>query len=148
MSQDVSILHAWPVPHNHCQVPVWQLSTLCLCRVPLYYEGKLLFVLWLWQSSSNGAGTLYSRMVSPLLKQHEGTIDQSLGEAHALVFDYVAEAMRWYVMLLVGPCSACELSFRQEDRRAACRVSCCIVLVISIFNQHKRSCCMGWVDTS
>ena len=52
-------------------------------------------MLWLWHSSSNGASTLYSRVLSPLLRQHEGTIDHSLGEAQALVFDYGADAVRW-----------------------------------------------------
>ena len=144
MSQDVFILQAWL--RTYCMVPAWHLITLCLCRVPLYYEGKLLFVLWLWQSSSNGASTLYSRVLLPLLKQHESMIDQSLSEAHALVFDYVADAMRWYVMALVSPCSACRPSHRREGRRGACMASLCMMLVISCSSQHQGSCCTVWIN--
>ena len=32
---------------------------LGLCRVPLYYEGKVLFVLWLWHPKTRGAAYLY-----------------------------------------------------------------------------------------
>lgn len=30
-----------------------------MCRVPLYYEGKVLFVLWLWHPKTRGAAYLY-----------------------------------------------------------------------------------------
>ena len=34
-----------------------------LCRVPLYYEGKVLFVLWLWHPKTRGAAYLYQHAV-------------------------------------------------------------------------------------
>lgn len=64
-------------------------------RVPLYYEGKLLFVLWLYHPSTNGAGLIYGRVLAPLLKQNEATIDQAAGECQALFFDYFANGVRW-----------------------------------------------------
>ena len=64
-------------------------------RVPLYYEGKLLFVLWLWHPSTGGAGLIYSHLLLPLLKQNEATIDQTSAEFQALFFDYVTNGVRW-----------------------------------------------------
>ena len=72
-----------------------QQLTWTLRRVPLYYEGKLLFVLWLYHPSTNGAALVYGRLVQPLFRQHEGTIDQASAECHALFFDYLLSSGRW-----------------------------------------------------
>ena len=56
-------------------------------RIPLYYEAKLLFVLWLWYPSSKGALSLYTHTLQPLLSAHEATIDRTLAETRELLFD-------------------------------------------------------------
>lgn len=50
-------------------------------RVPLYYEAKVFFVIFLWHSKTKGAKHLYSSTLQPFLAAHEGTIDQKIGEA-------------------------------------------------------------------
>ena len=56
-------------------------------RIPLYYEAKLLFVLWLWYPASRGALSLYTHSLQPLLSAHEAAIDRTLAETRELLFD-------------------------------------------------------------
>ena len=79
------------------------------CRVPLYYEGKLLFVLWLYHPSTNGAALVYARLLSPLLRQHEPAIDQASSECQALCFDYITNGVRWCAAAATLPPQACAL---------------------------------------
>lgn len=46
--------------------------------VPLYYEAKLLFVLWL-AHSVDGADVFYTRILRRQLIQHEGQLDEFVG---------------------------------------------------------------------
>ncbi|KAK9792278.1 hypothetical protein WJX73_008816 [Symbiochloris irregularis] len=55
--------------------------------LPLYYEGKLLFVVWLWHSHTQGAQYLYSKVLLPLLNKYEGPIDDSIAEAQTWLMD-------------------------------------------------------------
>lgn len=57
------------------------------CRIPLYYEAKLLFVVWLWYPSTKGAVSLYTHTLQPLLAAHEATIDQKLADIREILFD-------------------------------------------------------------
>ena len=57
--------------------------------VPLYYEGKLLFVLYLWHPQTRGALALYDRVLQPFVTQHEGIIDQTLEESKTWCADFV-----------------------------------------------------------
>jgi hypothetical protein len=54
-------------------------------RVPLYYEGKVLFVLWLWHPKTRGAAYLYQHTVqaTPLPRRPPGCLGPA-GVAHLL----------------------------------------------------------------
>ena len=54
----------------------------------MYYEAKVLFVLYLWHPKTSGALYLYNTVVQPLLEKNEALIDQSLEEAKRTVVDY------------------------------------------------------------
>lgn len=54
----------------------------------MYYEAKVLFVLYLWHPKTSGALYLYNTFVQPLLEKNEALIDQSLEEAKTSVVDY------------------------------------------------------------
>jgi TB2/DP1, HVA22 family len=69
----------------HTKVHVWT-----SCRMPLYYEAKLLFVVWLWHPRSKGAVYLYQHSLQPLLLAHEQTIDRKIEEFKAMGGDFVA----------------------------------------------------------
>jgi TB2/DP1, HVA22 family len=67
-----------------------QLCMRGMCRMPLYYEAKLLFVVWLWHPRSKGAVYLYQHSLQPLLLAHEQTIDRKIEEFKAMGGDFVA----------------------------------------------------------
>ena len=46
--------------------------------IPLYYELKLAFVVWLIHPQTRGAETCFKSCVQPLLKRHEKHIDDGL----------------------------------------------------------------------
>ncbi|CAK0784227.1 hypothetical protein CVIRNUC_007431 [Coccomyxa viridis] len=58
--------------------------------VPMYYEAKVLFVLYLWHPKTQGAAYLYSSMLQPFLARNEGAIDQCIEELKTAFFDYAA----------------------------------------------------------
>lgn len=53
----------------------------------MYYEAKLVFVIWLWYPASKGAVSLYTHTLQPLLAAHEASIDRQLAEVWELLFD-------------------------------------------------------------
>ena len=66
------------------------MTSVLLCRVPMYYEAKVLFVLYLWHPKTQGAAYLYSSMLQPFLARNEGAIDQCIEELKTAFFDYAA----------------------------------------------------------
>jgi receptor expression-enhancing protein 1/2/3/4 len=46
--------------------------------IPMYYELKVAFVLWLSLPTTNGARWLYKNHIDPFLKQNEQLIDSRL----------------------------------------------------------------------
>lgn len=42
-----------------------------VCRLPLYYEAKLVFVVFLWHPSTQGSMIVYDKYVRPLLASNE-----------------------------------------------------------------------------
>lgn len=56
----------------------------------MYYEAKVLFVLYLWHPKTQGAVYLYNSMLQPFLSQNEGAIDQCIEELKSAFFDYAA----------------------------------------------------------
>ena len=61
-----------------------------LCRLPFYYEAKVLFVLYLWHPKTQGALYLYAAYVQPFLLGHEGQIDNYMNEARTWLSDFLA----------------------------------------------------------
>lgn len=57
------------------------------CRIPLYYEAKVLFIIYLWHPKTKGAQFLYSAYVQPFLAGHEATIDQYTQEVKTWISD-------------------------------------------------------------
>ena len=55
--------------------------------MPLYYEAKLVFVIWLWYPASKGAVGLYTHTLQPFLAAHEASIDRQLAELRGLLGD-------------------------------------------------------------
>ena len=56
----------------------------------MYYEAKVLFVLYLWHPKTQGAVYLYNALLQPFLSQNEGAIDQCIEELKTAFFDYAA----------------------------------------------------------
>lgn len=48
---------------------------LVLCSVPLYYEVKLVGLLWLMTPQTKGAQLLYETVITPFLTQHAAKFD-------------------------------------------------------------------------
>ena len=49
--------------------------TTLLCSVPLYYELKLVGLLWLMTPQTKGAQLLYEKFINPFLTQHAAKFD-------------------------------------------------------------------------
>ncbi len=60
------------------------------CRLPLYYEAKLAFVIALWHPRTHAAVTLYDSYMLPLLRKHEAGIDRFFEECRGRVADTVS----------------------------------------------------------
>ena len=56
----------------------------------MYYEAKVLFVLYLWHPKTQGALYLFNSTVQPLLEKNEAAIDQFLEEVKTTVVDYLS----------------------------------------------------------
>jgi len=103
-------------------------------RVPLYYEGKVLFVLWLWHPKTRGAAYLYQHTVqaAPLPRRPPGCLGPA-SVAHLLSACSTprrAPASSCSAVRSNGPrCRCCSRALRgslASGRRpeSACR-SCC-----------------------
>lgn len=46
--------------------------------LPLYFVGKLVFLVWLYLPVSRGADVVYTKVLMPLFKEYETTIDDTL----------------------------------------------------------------------
>lgn len=75
-----------------------------LSYLPLYYEGKVLFLLWLHHSL--GAGVLFARFVQPLLAPHTARIDETaafvLARAKNLKMEDATAALEFVVARAQG----------------------------------------------
>ena len=56
----------------------------------MYYEAKVLCVLYLWHPKTSGALYLYNTIVQPLFEKNEALIDQSIEEAKTTALDYAS----------------------------------------------------------
>lgn len=67
-------------------------TDIFLSWIPLYYELKIAFVMYLFMPQTRGADTVFTWYLQPLLKEHEGTIDDGLQELQSKVRAKTAEA--------------------------------------------------------
>lgn len=65
-------------------------------RVPMYYEAKVLFVLYLWHPETQGAVYLFNHTVQPFLAQNEAAIDQALEEIKTTIIDHTSAYFHKY----------------------------------------------------
>lgn len=79
---------------SHCRLPLNNHKlrpTSASCdRVPMYYETKVLFVLYLWHPKTQGAVYLYNTFLQPFLSQNEASIDQCVVELRTSFLGYAA----------------------------------------------------------
>ncbi|BDA44972.1 HVA22-like protein i [Coccomyxa sp. Obi] len=66
------------------------LLDLLVFWVPMYYEAKVLFVLYLWHPKTQGAVYLFNSIVQPFLAQNEAAIDQAVEEVKTTVVDHAS----------------------------------------------------------
>jgi receptor expression-enhancing protein 1/2/3/4 len=60
-----------------------------LCRLPLYYELKLAYIVALWHPQTKFALTVYGKVLLPFLQHHEPQIDRSFLELKTKAMDHV-----------------------------------------------------------
>jgi len=77
--------------------PVLSFLDLCSGFIPLYFEAKVAFVLWLSLDQYQGASLLCKKYLEPLLMQHQNTIDETLVFAVKRVKSLKAEDVRTLV---------------------------------------------------
>lgn len=58
--------------------------------LPLYYEAKVLFIIYLWHPKTQGAMNIYNSTVRPFLVSHEATVDQYIQESKTWMSDFLA----------------------------------------------------------
>lgn len=71
------------------------LSLAMMFRLPMYYTAKVAFVIYLWHPKTQGAISLYTHTVQPLLRQNEALIDQYFEGGKAWAFDALTSNFRW-----------------------------------------------------
>lgn len=55
--------------------------------IPLFYEGKLAFVVWLWHPHTQGAQYIYRSVLCPVLAKYEPVIDDTVAESRTWLLD-------------------------------------------------------------
>jgi hypothetical protein len=55
---------------------------VCACRIPLYYELKLLLILWLIAPGTRGAEAIYHEIVMPILRNYAAKFDPTFGSQY------------------------------------------------------------------
>ncbi|KAL6754711.1 TB2/DP1, HVA22 family-domain-containing protein [Haematococcus lacustris] len=84
-----------------CFLTVEWLLDYTVFWLPLYFESKLLFLLFLWHPRTQGAALIYNSCLHPLLHANEARIDSTLEEAKARLVDLVTgqfTRVRGYVL--------------------------------------------------
>lgn len=71
---------------------------LVLCSVPLYYEIKLVGLLWLMTPQTKGAQLLYESVITPFLTQHAAKFDPVFATTK-LVRDFVLVSHCFHMLL-------------------------------------------------
>ena len=71
---------------------------MVLCSVPLYYEIKLVGLLWLMTPQTKGAQLLYETVITPFLTQHAAKFDPVFATTK-LVSDFVLSSFSIFILL-------------------------------------------------
>jgi len=62
--------------------------------IPLYWLGKSLFMVWcMAPMEANGSAIIYSKVILPLFKKHQGNIDQAIDKATGKAGDFLDKAV-------------------------------------------------------
>ena len=88
---------------------------LVLCSVPLYYEIKLVGLLWLMTPQTKGAQLLYETVINPFLTQHAAKFDPVFATTK-LVSGFILTSFHVCMLLYV----AYQLLLQYCDRGLAC----------------------------
>lgn len=75
-------------------VTIQWITDATLFWLPLYYEAKLIAVLFLWHPRTKGAVYVYERFLLPLLQANESRIDSGLEESKAWLADSMNRQLR------------------------------------------------------
>ncbi|KAL9656928.1 hypothetical protein ABK040_007020 [Willaertia magna] len=70
--------------------------------IPLYWEIKILFILWLMAPQTRGATIIYVKYVQPFLKKHESAIDKELSQVKQRVADTTKRVSSRIVSAAIG----------------------------------------------
>ena len=76
-----------------------------ICRVPLYYSMKMIFLLYLALPQTQGSSYIYKRHVQPFFNSHESQIDAALASMKTRIYNFLQEKIRalWeHVVASVG----------------------------------------------
>merc|ERR1739848_657887 len=75
---------------------------------PLYYELKILFLIWLLSPATRGATFLYRQVIHPNLARREEEIDEFVkkckDESYSLGVKYVSHLSKYYYLILAIVC--------------------------------------------
>ena len=64
------------------------------CRLPLYFEAKVVTTVLLWHPRTRGAVYVFDKWLQPVLRNHEAAIDQSVEEVKARIADSLTRQMQ------------------------------------------------------
>lgn len=67
------------------------------CRMPLYFEFKLIALIVLQNPTLRLPSTLYSKVVKPYILPHETAIDEFLSRSYLHMISRVADGLQWVV---------------------------------------------------
>lgn len=78
---------------------VQPLADTFLFFIPLYYEAKLAFAIYLWANNLAGAALVYERYAEPFISQYEPLMDKKIDDlknvSRALISTNFAKALQW-----------------------------------------------------
>lgn len=82
------------------------LADTFLFFLPLYYEAKLAFVVYMWYPALSGAQHLYHQYAEPFIIQHEPLVDRRLEDGKKLLGSWAAQnasrAVQWAQNMVIN----------------------------------------------
>jgi receptor expression-enhancing protein 1/2/3/4 len=86
--------------------------------VPLYYEAKLAFAIYLWAYNLNGASNVYHNYLEPFVSRHEPLLDRKLEETKAVATDFLHSNMMRAVQVVQSRAIGFLLQVQQQATSA------------------------------